>query len=532
MAYVAFRQIGLFITACINGLKPLLSPLIGTQQQSSCSDNTIIYQISRNDEAFRDHVKYFAFEFDNVLDPDLIQSSLKRLLEIDHWRKIGGRIKLNGNGRITLHVPKHFDSQNPAFTFHHEKFDMAVSEHIIAAKFPPIKQTQQSIVYPNDDFLATFARTKQAPKSIHEFVKSGSPVLSVLVSSFTDATIVGLCWPHILMDGLGYSEFLHNWSLVLAGEEDKVTKPIDINCDPMWEMADPARFDIEEDWAFGRHQLQGVDLLWFQLRYLWNAIFSSPPERRLIMISNDAFHRLVDNTRLELKKWAEEQGESKPPFISDGDILTGWIMKAANKHKTSRSSRPTILGQAFNLRPYLREDVINPPEAVQEDVNRKGVYISNMVSAVYTLLPRGFLQDEPVFRIALEQRKAVQQQTTENQVLGLLRHHRETFQRTGKYQPIFGTHDSDLYFVTNAIKLQLQHVIDLSPAIVKDSAEGDNKGITRSNLTSYVSGFQKPNAVFPGIIILKGKDQFGNIWLNPTLRRDCWRGVEEEVQRL
>jgi hypothetical protein len=95
MAYWVFRQIGLLITACITSLKPLLSPLHGTAQQSSCSDDTTVYQISRNDEAFRDHVKYFAFKFDNVLDPDLIQSSLKKLLEIDHWRKIGGRINLN-----------------------------------------------------------------------------------------------------------------------------------------------------------------------------------------------------------------------------------------------------------------------------------------------------------------------------------------------------------------------------------------------------------------------------------------------------
>ena len=411
---------------------------------------------------------------------------------------------------------------------------MAVSEHKVAAKFPPIEQTQQSVVYPNDDFLAAFARTERAPRSIHEFVKSGSPVMSVLVSSFRDATIVGLCWPHILMDGIGFSEFLHNWSLVLAGREEKVTRLLDHNRDPMWEMADPARADIkEEEWAFARHQLQGIDLLRFQLRYLWNALSRPPPERRILMISKDSFHRLVDNTRLELKKWTEEQeGESQVPFISEGDILTGWIMKAANKHKTPRTSRPIILGQALNLRPYLHEDVTNPPEIVKGDVDRKGVYISNMVSAVYTLLPRGFLQNEPVFRIALEQRKAVQQQTTESQVLGLLRHHRETFQRTGKYQPIFGTHDSDLYFVTNAIKLQLSHMIDLSPAIVQDSVEGERKGMIRSNLSSYVSGFQRPNAVFPGIIILKGKDQFGNIWMNPTLHRDCWSGVEEEIQRL
>lgn len=410
---------------------------------------------------------------------------------------------------------------------------MAVSGHTIAAKFPPIKQTQQSIVYPRDDFLAAFARTERAPKSIQEFTKSERPALSVLVSSFTDATIVGLSWPHILMDGYGYSEFLHNWSLVLAGKEDKVTRPMDIDCDPMWEMADPARSDAEEDWALGRHQLQGFDLLRFQLRYLWNAISRPSPERRMLMISDDAFRRLVDNTRLELKKWAEEQGESQLPFISEGDILTAWIMKAANKHKTLRASRPVVIGQAFNLRPFLQQDVINPPETEQADVDRKGVYISNMVSAVYTLLPRGFVQDEPVFRIALEQRKALQQQTTKNQVQGLLRHHRETFQRTGKYQPIYGTHDSDLYFVTNATKLKLQHMIDLTPAIVHDAAEGDGKGtMTRSKISSFVSGFQRPDAVFPGVIILKGKDQFGNIWINPTLHRDCWSGVEEEIQRL
>lgn len=409
---------------------------------------------------------------------------------------------------------------------------MEVSEHSIASRFPPIKQTQQSIVYPNDDFLATFARTERAPKTIHEFVKSESPVMSVLVSSFTDATVVGLCWPHILMDGIGFNEFLHNWSLVLAGKEDNVTKIMDINQDLMWEMADPARVDTKEHWALGQHQLRGVDLVRFQLRYLWNAIFRPPPERRMLMISSDAFNRLIDNTRMDLKNYIEEHGESQPAFISEGDILTAWIMKAANKHKTSQTSRPIVIGQALNLRPYLQEDLIQTPFVAQADVDRKGVYISNMVSAVYTLLPPGFLQDQPVYRVAFEQRKALQQQTSNDQVLGLLRHHRETFQQTGKYQPIFGTHDSDLYFVTNAIKLQLQHMIDFSPAIVKDPAEGHSAGIIRSEISSYVSGFQNSNSVFPGIIILKGQDRFGNIWINPTLHQDCWDGVEEEVQKL
>jgi hypothetical protein len=107
--HVLLRQIGLFITARVNGLKPLLSQFLGTQKQSSCSDN-VVYQITRNDEAFRDHVQYFAFKFDNVLDADLIQSSLKEFLEIDHWRKLGGQIRLNvRNLTRSLIAIMHFD---------------------------------------------------------------------------------------------------------------------------------------------------------------------------------------------------------------------------------------------------------------------------------------------------------------------------------------------------------------------------------------------------------------------------------------
>jgi len=68
--------------------------LVTAQHQSSDSDN-FVYPLTRNDLCFADHVQWFSFGFDTVLDPQLLKSSLERLLEIHDWRKLSGRLRSN-----------------------------------------------------------------------------------------------------------------------------------------------------------------------------------------------------------------------------------------------------------------------------------------------------------------------------------------------------------------------------------------------------------------------------------------------------
>lgn len=37
----------------------------------------------------------FTYRFDDLLDADMLKSSLERLMEMDGWRKLGGRVRIN-----------------------------------------------------------------------------------------------------------------------------------------------------------------------------------------------------------------------------------------------------------------------------------------------------------------------------------------------------------------------------------------------------------------------------------------------------
>lgn len=43
----------------------------------------------------RSFVLVWTLRFNDVLDPDMLHSSLTRLLEMKGWRKMGGRLRLN-----------------------------------------------------------------------------------------------------------------------------------------------------------------------------------------------------------------------------------------------------------------------------------------------------------------------------------------------------------------------------------------------------------------------------------------------------
>jgi hypothetical protein len=43
----------------------------------------------------RSFLLVWSLRFNDVLDPDMLHSSLAKLLEMEGWRKLGGRLRLN-----------------------------------------------------------------------------------------------------------------------------------------------------------------------------------------------------------------------------------------------------------------------------------------------------------------------------------------------------------------------------------------------------------------------------------------------------
>lgn len=97
---------------------------------------------------------------------------------------------------------------------------MAIEDHPQAKTLP--KATTNPSIQPGPENFRQFAGRTDAPPTLEDFVHSDIPQLSLHITSFTDATLVALSWPHTLMDVMGQTALLQSWSLILAGRTFEV----------------------------------------------------------------------------------------------------------------------------------------------------------------------------------------------------------------------------------------------------------------------------------------------------------------------
>lgn len=102
--------------------------------------------------------------------------------------------------------------------------EMKIGYHPAAKLLPKPTHAASVQRMPNSGELRTLQVCKNFPKTIDAFIAEGLPQLSLHIHSFQDATVVGLAWPHLAMDALGRAALLRSWSLVLANQDDKVSR--------------------------------------------------------------------------------------------------------------------------------------------------------------------------------------------------------------------------------------------------------------------------------------------------------------------
>ena len=60
-----------------------------------------------DDSMLRSIMVNWNFLFNDVLDGEILHSALKRLLDMDGWRKLGGRLRLNVRPNSNFCTPNH-----------------------------------------------------------------------------------------------------------------------------------------------------------------------------------------------------------------------------------------------------------------------------------------------------------------------------------------------------------------------------------------------------------------------------------------
>ncbi|KAG7418602.1 Acetyltransferase BOT5 [Fusarium oxysporum f. sp. raphani] len=356
----------------------------------------------------RNCVECWTLRINDPLDAEMLRESLSRVIARPGWRKLGGRIRMNSKEKLEIHVPETFTSERPALGFHHDTFDVSIDAHPLASKFPHPTPDRPSIQDSRSDFTA-LGVPPGTPLSLNDYLKSDYPQLTLHVVSFTDATLVSLCWPHITVDATSLRDLGIAWSLVLAGRESEVLPMLSAGEDPMAHAGDNPAFT--KPYALEKQQVKGRRMYLFPLFYVLDLLRWRTLESKILFLPRKNVEQLRNQALDSLGK------TSSPPFISEGDVIVAWLsIVVASALFPQGSRRPFTIGNAYDLRG--RAPSLFPIES------GKGAYVQNAVLPCWTIVPAKSMHnrgDSTLGTIALALRNSLKEQTTEASIHALAR---------------------------------------------------------------------------------------------------------------
>ncbi|CAK1360684.1 hypothetical protein CB0940_06684 [Cercospora beticola] len=495
-------------------------PATQSVEMPSTASDDVVYPLFMLDDTktLRGIVVTWTLHFNDVLDPAKLHNALTALLKIGDWRKIGGRLRMRTDSRLEICAPRNFTPERSAITYSQQRFDLNIEDHPLARTLP--KATKTSSVQVGPDDFRSFAAGPSAPTTLADFLDKDKPLLSMHITSFSDATSVGLSWPHVLMDIMGQQALVRAWSLVLAEREAEVPQCIGAHADAIAEAASSPASTVEE-YALGKLRMGAIGMIKFGARFAWDLLWNTAVETRTVCIPAQAMSRLYSEAQQSLATSAAGTGNSSTPFVSEGDVLTAFF--AHQVVSSLKQPRPVTILHALNARfrlPALKAS--------------KGVYIQNMAVAACAYLSADLVQG-PLGPAALQNRATLLEQATEHQVLAALRELHEQHQKKPGVDPniLSGDPNALLMPFTNWTRANLFEAVDFSPAIVRSSESGQTRSNPPGTMVYHHAASMQSNSAARNVIVVLGKDLAGNYWVTGVqLTTAAWARIENALQAL
>lgn len=380
---------------------------------------------------------------------------------------------------------------------------------------------------------------QNAPLCLDDYLTSDLPQLTLNVVSFTDATLVSLCWPHIAADAMSLRDLATAWSLVLAGRQSEIPPMLSSSDDPMAPAGKDPLF--LETHILEEQQVKGWWLLLWGLRFVFDLLWWRKMETRTVFLPRKVVKQLRSNILASLAEKTEkdistEVTEEQAPFVSEGDVVTAWIsLIVASALLPSKSSRTVGISNAFDLRPRL-------PSIFPAKEN-EGSYVQNAVFPCWTNIPACDLigKTDALEAAALKIRHSINTQTTEPQIHALARLTRISLEQT-HLPPMFGDTSSFLITASNWSKARLFEVVDFGPAvqivskyqgstlIMKNKSIGGNTGsacqAVKSNPAYYCVDNVSPNNMLDRNAFFFAGTPNGDYWVNGCFPIAVWKAME------
>ncbi|KAM3089601.1 hypothetical protein ACMFMG_001185 [Clarireedia jacksonii] len=462
-------------------------------------------------KTFRRIMLGWTMRFNDVLDAEKLHDSLTKLLQIGDWRKLGGRYRLTPNGKLAVHVPREFTLERPAVRFSQCKFDIPIAEHPLASQLPIA--TNQPFTQTTTNKFRSFVARADAPKTVDDLLHRDEPLISLHITSFLDATLVGLLVPHTMTDIMGISAIMEAWTLILAGRHAEVLQlhgARDDIIDEIIKFSD----DEQQPLILASEEITGLNLLRMGYHFFRDLYLGPKPQAKTIYLPQWFVSQLWQRANEDLSP--THTGE-KPPFISEGDVLAAWIAHAVADSPSSQH-RPI---DAFVIADFRRLKSFFTPRIP---------YVQNLLVYTHALFSVKEVSQSTLGHCAYKIRKDIQQQVTEHQVSTWLRK-----LKTLGYPaipPLFGKPDSVILVITNWTKANFFEVVDFSPAIVRSETLIDRSMNLRGKIVYHNSQvmvndrYQRRN-----FVNVLGKDLAGNYWLKASLTPDTWKNLERDMKQ-
>ncbi|KAF4945000.1 hypothetical protein FGADI_12259 [Fusarium gaditjirri] len=228
----------------------------------------------------------WTIRFDEILDADMLNEALGKHFEMDGWRRLVGRIRLN------------------------------VSEFIASRCNRLLSKSCRLPI----------GIGPGAPTSFEDLCSTDAPQFSLHVVTFQDGTLVSLTFSHMTTDLGGLSAILEAWCSILAGTPEEVAKYPGYKDDV---MAWLYRAETTEKSKTDGSLLSGGKLAVWALRAAYDG-WMYPLECRNLRVPAEAINAIVAEARSEIS--LEKTADGNKPFVSENDVVLALFNRSVSKN--------------------------------------------------------------------------------------------------------------------------------------------------------------------------------------------------------
>ncbi|GAA5857837.1 hypothetical protein JCM8547_005998 [Rhodosporidiobolus lusitaniae] len=263
---------------------------------------------------------------------------------VEKWKMLQGTPEWTRDGVWAIRVPEKDEQhhlEHSAVGFSTATYDKPY--HLAAglpSPLPPLSSAPSSIL-PVPQL--SFFRPPTLPGSFSAHAKHAFPLVHVHVSLFSDSVAVGIFVPHAVFDGTGIGLLNRALSAELHGEEWEVPPKPEDGKNPFVQALEALEKDeavkaaaeqspppsVEESWT----PMSFFGVLCFVVSILWET-YHWKAEARRAFFRKETLEKVVEKAKKEVEE--ETEGEE---YVSTGDVMLAWLMKASLADEAGKNER-------------------------------------------------------------------------------------------------------------------------------------------------------------------------------------------------